>query len=589
MYKLNGVFLTIVCILCGACSSSNTSADLVVLNGKVLTVDSEFSQVEAVAIREGVFVAVGSNVEVRDLIDDQSRVIDAAGRTVIPGLIASHTHATSVVKREYATPYPFEQHGSIADIQQWLGDQAEQVNEGQWILLPRTDVTRIAEGRIPTPEELTEAAPNHPAVFNWQFASRQLQVLNEAALKAAGITSATTAPKGGEVVLGEDGEPTGVLENSSELIEEYIPAREIPDEKYNDDLERLLGRYSEIGITSIFERGSDMDGYLRYEKLKEDNRLPLRVNVTIYLNSDGSVEDTERFIRSLPVEYGDGDNRVRMGPLKIRVDGGILYGSAFMREPYGKDALSFYGFDDPDHRGELLINPEKLKNMIHTGHRMGWQMSAHVTGDAGVDAVLDAVEYSQEELPEEELRYNLIHAYFAHPETAERAAALGVGVDTQPAWYYQDGDALTEILRDDLMNKFIGLRNWQEAGATVTINSDHMYGFDPNTSLNPYNPFLNMYIAISRQTKGGQVIGPEQQVSREDALRMMTTNAAWMSFEEHKKGSIEVGKLGDLVILSEDFMNVEQEKIKDIYSLYTVVGGEVVHESETNGLVKNPR
>ncbi len=332
-----------------------------------------------------------------------------------------------------------------------------------------------------------------------------------------------------------------------------------------------------MGITSIGERGSNLEGYRAYQKLMEENRLPVRATVTISLESDGSVEDTEEFIRSLPVDYGDGDDYVRVGPLKIRVDGGILYGSAFMRKPYGEEALSFYGFDDPDHRGELLISPEELDNLIHTGHRMGWQLSAHVTGDAGVDAVLDAVEASKKRLPDEELRFNLIHAYFVHPETAERAAALGVGVDTQPAWYYKDGDALADILHPDLMEKFIGLRNWQEGGATVAINSDHMYGFDPDDSLNPYNPFITMYTAITRQTEHGQVIGPSQQVSREDALRMMTINAAWMSFEEDRKGSIEVGKLGDLAILSDDLMSVDEEAIKDIRAVYTIVGGKVVH------------
>ncbi|WP_073059073.1 amidohydrolase [Fodinibius roseus] len=581
MYKFQWVFFISMFLFFGACSSG-PPADLVVQNGKILTVDSSFSQVEAVAIRGGEFVAVGDNGDVEDFIGGQTRVIDAAGKTVVPGLIASHTHAISVVRREYATPYPFEQHGSIADIQQWLREQAEQTPQGQWIQLPRTDVTRIEEGRIPTPQELTEAAPDHPAVFNWQFASRQVQVLNEAALEAAGITSATTAPEGGEIERDSGGAPTGVLENSSELIDEYLYSREIPDKQFYDDLERLLNTYTDVGITSIGERGSNLEGYRAYQKLREENRLPVRATVTMYLESDGSVKETEEFIRSLPVDYGDGDEHVRVGPLKIRVDGGILYGSAYMRAPYGEEALSFYGFDDPDHRGELLISPDELDNLIHTGHRMGWQLSAHVTGDAGVDAVLDAVEASQEQLPDEELRFNLIHAYFAHPETAERAAALGVGVDTQPAWYYKDGDALADILRPDLMEKFIGLRNWQEGGAIVSINSDHMYGFDPDDSLNPYNPFITMYTAITRRTEGGQVIGPAQQVSREDALRMMTINAAWMSFEEDRKGSIEVGKLGDLAILTDDLMSVEEEAIRDIRAEYTIVGGKVVHGPDTS-------
>lgn len=574
----------------GSSSDDGAPADLVVRNAKVLTVDSEFSEAEAVAIRDSVFVAVGSNEDIEGYVGESTRVIDAEGRTVIPGLIESHSHATSVVRREYATPHPYEQLESIGDIQRWVREQAEQTPEGDWILIPRTDVTHIREGRIPTPEELTEAAPNHPVVFNWQYANYQIQVLNSAALEAAGITSDTPVPEGGRIELGEDGEPTGVLENSGELTAEFLEPREIPEDRYLDDLERLFQNYNEVGITSIFERSSDLDGYRTYEKLRDEDRLPVRVSVTFRIDSDVEVDSIERAIRELPVKTGDGDDWVRVGPLKVGVDGGILYGTALMREPYTEEALEYYRIDDPGHRGTLRPGlseenlSEWLKNVIYTGHSLGWQMSAHVTGDAGVDAVLDAIEASNAELPEEERRFNLIHAYFAHPETADRAKELGVGVDTQPAWYYNSSDALAEVLAPERMQIFIGLQNWQRAGVPVAINSDHMYGFDPNSSLNPYNPFLTMYIAVTRRTIGGQVIAPEQRVSREDALRMMTINPAWLSFEEDEKGSIEVGKLGDLAILSDDLMTVEEENISEIQALLTVVGGEVVYEAEADDL-----
>lgn len=579
------LIITISVTLSGCADSpdGDSAADLVLHNANIITVDNEFSIAEALAIHDGVFVAVGSNAEVQNYIGDRTRVIDADGKTVIPGLIESHSHATSVVRREYATPHPYEQLESIGDIQRWLQTQAQQTPEGEWILVPRTDVTHIREGRIPTPQELEEAAPNHPVVFNWQYANYQIQVLNSSALEAAGITSDTPVPEGGHIELGEDGEPTGVLENSGELTAGFLEPREIPEDRYLDDLERLHGMYNEVGITSIFERNSDVEGYRTYEQLKEEGRLSVRTTFTIRINPDGTVEGTEQVIRELPFEYGDGDDWVRVGPLKVGVDGGILYGTAYMREPYREEALEYYRIDEPGHRGTLQpgLTPENLSewltNVIHTGHRMGWQMSSHVTGDAGVDAVLDAVEASQAQLPDQELRYNLIHAYFAYPETAERAAQLGVGVDTQPAWYYNSSDALARVLAPERMNVFTGLRNWQRAGVPVAINSDHMYGFDPNTSLNPYNPFLTMSIAVMRQTIGGQVIAPEQQVSREDALRMMTIDAAWQSFDETRKGSIENGKLADLAILSNDYLTVAEEQIKDIYSVLTIVGGEIVH------------
>jgi predicted amidohydrolase YtcJ len=217
--------------------------------------------------------------------------------------------------------------------------------------------------------------------------------------------------------------------------------------------------------------------------------------------------------------------------------------------------------------------------MIRTGHRFGWPVCSHVTGDAGVDLVLDAIEAANRDQPIADRRYTLIHAYFPNPEAVRRAAALGVCVDTQPAWFYKDADALAPALGQDGMNHFIGLAEWLRGGVKVAINSDHMFGLDPNLSLNPYNPFLAMGTAVTRATEAGQIIAPEQKIARDDALRMMTIHAAYLSFDETRKGSIEPGKLGDLVSLSDDLLTCDPRCIKDIHVLATVVGGRVVYEA----------
>jgi predicted amidohydrolase YtcJ len=561
-----------------AARAAGQPADLVVRNGKILTVDTTFSTAEAVAIRDGVIVRVGSNAEVRKLVGDRTRVIDAQGKTVIPGLIESHVHALGAARGEAVQP--FVQLGSIKEIQKWVRQQAEARPEGEWIQAPRVDVTRIRERRLPTRAELDDAAPRHPVVFNWQYASRQVQVVNSAALKAAGITRDTPNPAGGKIVKDDQGEPTGVLENPRALTARHLPAREVSEEAHLKELERLLRRYNEVGITSICERNSDVKGYRTYEKLKKADRLTARVNVTIGLRSDGTVEGTQKWIKALPVKFGDGDDWVRVGPLKIAVDGGILYGTAYLRDPYGKQAAPLYGLTDAAYRGSLSLSADKVRNLIGAGHRLGWQMASHVTGDAGVDVVLDAVEAADQDSSIKDRRYTLIHAYFPNPAAVRRAAALGVCVDTQPAWYYKDGDALADALGGERVKSFIGLQDWLRGGVKVAINSDHMQGADPITSLNPYHPFLTMYTAITRQTESGLVVGPEQRVSREQALRLMTIDAAYLSFDEKRKGSIEVGKLGDLAILSDDFLTCDNRRIKDIRAVVTVVGGRVVHETK---------
>jgi predicted amidohydrolase YtcJ len=349
-----------------------------------------------------------------------------------------------------------------------------------------------------------------------------------------------------------------------------------------DALEQVHRHYNAVGITSVIERNTNVGGYRSYERLKKEGRLRVRATVTIGLGSDGTPAGTEKVIQALPFRFGDGDDWVRVGPLKVFADGGILYGTAYMREPYGRDALRLYGLTDLEYRGAQNWSVDQLKNMIGTGHRLGWQMCSHVTGDGGVDLVLDAVEAcDRRDRPIKDRRYTLIHAYFPNPAAARRAAKLGVCVDTQPAWYYKDGDALAVALGGTRLKNFIGLADWTRAGVKVAINSDHMFGLDPDRSLNPYNPFLTMYVAVTRKTETGLVIGPEQRVSREDALRMMTTHAAYLSFDEQRKGSIEVGKLGDLAVLSDDFLTCATERIKNIKVLTTVVGGKVVYECKT--------
>lgn len=558
--------------------AADPPADLVVVNGKVLTVDARFSTAEAVAIRDGLIVFVGSSADARKLAGEKTRTLDARGKSVIPGLIESHVHATGAARAE--AQQPFVQLGSIAEIQDWVRRRAAAARPGEWIQLPRADLTRIRERRLPTRAELDAAAPMHPVLFNWQYAARQLQVVNTAGLKAAGITRDTPHPAGGKIVKDAAGEPTGVLEDPKGLISKHLPARDVSETAFLDELERLLHRYNQIGITSIGERNSNAEGVRAYEKLKQQNRLPVRANVTIGLRSDGTVEGTEQVIRALPFKFADGDDWVRVGPLKIAVDGGILYGTAMMREPYGSDAAPLYGLTDPAYRGSLQLTPEKVRNMVLAGHRLGWQMCSHVTGDAGVDIVLDAVENASRERPIVDRRFTLIHAYFPTPEAVRRARELGVCVDTQPAWYFKDADALVTALGEHRLKNFIGVADWVRGGVKVALNADHMMGFDPNTSLNPYNPFLAMGTAITRKTESGLVIGPEERISREDALRMTTINAAYLSFDESRKGSIELGKLGDLAILNDDFLACDADRIKDIQVQATIVAGKVVYSAD---------
>ncbi len=565
----------VTAVLAAVPRGQQQQADLVLVGAKVITADERFTSASALAIRDGRFVAVGSDADVRPYIGSATRVIEAKGRTVVPGLIDTHVHAVDVALGE--ARQPFRNLRSVADMQGWIRAEAKGKPAGTWLWTPRVYPTRLAERRFPTRQELDAASGDLPVVVDGAYAFS----LNTAALRAAGITRESADPPGGAIVKDAAGEPTGLLRNVGGLLARFNPRAEstIP----LDLLEQVHKQYLAAGITSVIERGATLDGYKAYQALKAKDRLHVRSTVTIRLpvaEPASYASRVEEFIRSLPFRPGEGDEWLKAGPLKIVVDGGILIGTSYMREPYGLGARQLYAVDDPKYRGFLSLTREQIASAFAIGHRLGWQMVAHVTGDAGVDIVLDAIDAAQKAAPGGDRRHTLIHAYFASQETAARAARLHVLVDTQPAWYYKDADALSTGLGRERLAHFIGLRTWRDAGVDVAINTDHMLGLDPNESLNPFNPFLTIYTATSRRTESGQVVSGAEAVSRADALRMMTSAAARFSFDEKNRGSIEPGKLGDFVVLDDDLLECAPDRLRTLHALMTIVGGKVVFERQ---------
>ncbi len=547
-------------------------ADLVLLDARILTVDTAFRTAAGLAVRDGRFVAVGLNEEVRRHVGPATRVIDGRGRTVVPGFIDTHVHALDVASAE--ATQPFVNLRSIAQLQDWLRTEAPRRPRGAWIWTPRTYPTRLREHRFPTRQELDAAAPDHPVVVDSAYAF----LLNTAALRAAGITRDSPSPAGGAIVKDPSGEPTGLLRNAGGLLARFRPRSEGTP---LDMLERVHRQYLAAGITSVIERGATLPGFETYRRLKDAGRLRVRTTVTIRVPEANDSAGVERFIDGLPFRFGEGDEWLKVGPLKLVVDGGILIGTSFMRTPFGPGARELYAIDDPGDRGFLSLTPAQITAAIGMIHRRGWQMVAHVTGDAGVDVVLDGIEAAQKQTPRPDRRHTVIHGYFVNPESAARAARLGVLVDTQPAWHYKDGDALAGGLGADRLAHFIGLKTLRQAGVDVAINTDHMLGLDLNDALNPFNPLLTIYSATTRRTESGRVLGPGEAVTRQEALRMMTSTAAKFSFDETQRGSIEVGKLGDFVVLDDHFLTVPADRLRTMLADITVIGGRIAFERET--------
>jgi hypothetical protein len=527
---------------------------------------------EAVAIQSGKIAAVGSNEAVlaRYAAGDTA-MLDLEGRAVVPGLVDSHVHALSAGLSEFREPLP--PLDSFAAVQAYIRQQAKKTPKGEWIVVPRTFPTRLAEMQMPT-RELLDVASQHPVLFDASYTV----VVNSYALKISGITRDSEAPPNSEIVKDGNGEPNGILKNARGLLKGLDTAESFTPEEKLDALEQMLRRYVAAGLTTVGDRAVDDEQIALYRQLKEQGRLPLRVVMTWRPGASGPFEEIIRDVKTADFATHSGDRWLKFGAYKVTLDGGMTIGTAYQRVPYGAFGKQVYGMTNPDNRGLRFVMPEKLLAIYRLARERGWQLTAHSQGGGAIDAYLDVIEELNRDRPLARERHHLMHASFQSPEAIARAARLGVLADVQSPWLYFDGPALERVFGAEGMQSFFPLRSYIDAGVIVAGGSDHMIGFDKNKAVNPYNPFFQMWVAITRKTSEGKTLGPEQQITREEALKMHTTWAAYLQFAEDERGSIEVGKLADLVVLDKDYLTCPVDEIKDIQPRMTIIEGQIVYQ-----------
>ncbi len=562
-------FPCLLLLFCCVNTFAAETADQILLNGKILTVDSRDTVAQAIAIRGDRILAVGTSAEIKALADSKTRIVDLAGKCVVPGLIETHCHSVGVARASLGVPY--EDYDDIAGMQTVIRKIAKITPEGDWVRVPRVEITRLTERRHPTTAELDAACSTHPVIFT---ASRK-NALNSLALKTIGFVDGAE-PDSVEIVRDSEGKVRLLGNGLSSLLAKHIPAVNYPEADVLKAMQKVHAIYNSIGITSIFERAADRSGWNLFLKLKEEDQLTVRTSIT-FRRQMNTAEKVQQFIETLRLKPREGDDWLRAGPLKVVVDGGIHWGNTYLSEPFGKKRNAFYALpDDPEYRGDIRFSVDELAEVFAESHRLGWQMSCHVTGDAGVERVLESLEKSNSASPVLPMRFNLIHAYFQSPSIIKRASNLGMCVDTQAYTYYKDADFISKIYGPDWADRFIGLGDWFHGGVPVSPNSDHMVGLNPDRAMNSFNPFLMLYIAVSRKDQFGKVYGEHQKLTRSEALRTLTMHAAWQSFDEGTKGSLEAGKLADLVILDRDYLTCPEPDIRNIKPLETIVGGKTV-------------
>lgn len=506
----------------------------VFINGEVITLDADNRVLEALSVRGERIEAVGSTQEIMRLVDAQTEVVDLRGRSLLPGFVDAHGHfpasGLSAVAVDLASP-PV---GSVTGMEALLGrlrEVAAQTPAGEWVTGFGYDDTLLAEKRHPTRAELDGVSDQHP--IGLLHVSGHMVMANSRALAEVGITADTPDPEGGVIVRDpHSGEPSGLLEETARLgVAEAMLDIGVLDML---GMVRLATRdYLSHGVTTAQIGGADPRTVRGMKLALQLGMVPLRLEV-FPLESEFREQ-----MRS--DEYAAGDfetGRLNMGAVKIIADGSIQGYTGYLREPYH---TPFHG--DAEYRGYPAVVREQLFEQIGWLHQAGYQLAVHGNGDAAIDSILDAFEAAQRKRPVEDPRFILIHSQMLRRDQVQRMVELGVTPSFFAAhtWYW--GDRHRDIFLGPERASQISPAAWaRDAGLRF---SSHM-----DTPVTPMLPLQAAWSLVYRETHGGDVLGPEQRVDAMTALRAVTIDAAWQIFEDRQRGSLEPGKLADLVLLS---------------------------------------
>lgn len=530
------------------------SADLVLTNGVIHTVDPRLGQVEALAISQGKIAAVGTAEEIEHWVGPNTRVIDLEGRFVMPGFNDAHVHFGS--GGQGLLSVNVEGTRSLNEFQERIRARLGEFEPGEWVTGRGWDHSLWKEQRTPTRADLDAVSTEHPLLFS--RVDGHSAVANSLALERAGINRETPNPDGGEIVRDEAGEPTGWLkEKAIDLVSALVP--EASRERRKRGLLLALKEAASWGITSI-QDNSDWEDFLALKELKEEGKLTLRV--TEWLPFDAPLARVEEMRR----EGGSTDPWLKTGALKGITDGSGGSLSAAMLEPFA---------NAPDNRGILRYDPGQLKKMVVDRDAAGFQIALHAIGDRANRLVLDAFETARKINERRNARHRIEHAQYVHPDDFPRFTELGVVASMQPCHLLNDLRWTPEIL---------GAARFAEAYAwNSMLRHDAKLAFGTDYPVEPLNPMRNLYASLTREFEAGGPVGgwvPEEKIGIQEALRAYTWGSAYAESEEHRKGTLSPGKFADLVVLSKNVTRAAPQEILATEVLLTLVGGKIVYEKK---------
>jgi predicted amidohydrolase YtcJ len=515
-------------------------ASLAILNAHVITLDAKRPVAEAIAIREEKIVAVGSNKEIREYLGKKTKLVDAKNRTIVPGFVDCHVHMTGF---GYSLQnLELRDASSISDVQRRLAEYAKKNPEKKWLVGGRWDQSRFSDKRYPTRWDLDAAVEDKP-VFLTRVCGH-VGVVNTEALRLAGITKATVV-EGGRVDLDEkSGEPNGILrENALDLIWKILPKHS--QKELEEACALACAKAVEAGLTCVHWMVSSANEIRAIQNLYSKEKLPLRVYLGV------SVELLKE-LAGLGLRTGFGDDLVKIGFVKILADGSLGGHTAALVAPYS---------DKPETTGMMLYTQKELNRLVLKAHKADLQLAIHAIGDRAVESVLNAYEKALKAHPRRNHRHRIEHCSVLNTKFVKRMKHLELIASVQPHFVFSDFWAPDRV--GEVRVRWVyPFKTLTRDGLIVCSGSD--------CPVEPISPVLGIWAAATRRKQ------VEERLTAEEALKTYTLNAAYASFDEDKRGTIEVGKLADLTMLSDDLLSISASKIKQIAVDMTIVGGKIV-------------
>jgi predicted amidohydrolase YtcJ len=560
---LNNRLIVATAILCIAFASllpgqrqgERPAPDVIYYNAKVVTVDDQFSYAQAVAITGDKFTAVGLNEAVRVLAGPDTRFVDLRGMTVIPGLTDNHLHSAGG-----GPGVDLSRTRTIDDVLKALGDRVKRAEPGE-VVISNNDwhEAQLKEQRLPLRRDLDTVAPMTPVVL---VRGGHEYVLNSAALAKWNITKTTAQPAGGRITRYADGELNGELVDTARSLVTLPPEKPRTLEQRIQDQIAEYNKLHAVGLTAVRHPGDSIDNYRMRKEMERRGVLTMRV--TQLLRLGGAPAAIEQTLKSSGLSPEDGDALLRLGGMKMGVDGGFEGG--LMREPYEEP----YG-EGGKFRGLQTTPPDRFNETVKLYNRLGWRVFTHAVGDAAIDEVLTGYEAANAERSIAGRRWGIEHAFIGRRDHLPRMKNLGLFLSLQDHLYLA-GPSLVKYWGRQRAFLTTPVKMYLDAGLPVSGGTD--------SSVVPYSPLWVIYHFVTRDTISGGPMGVDQKISREDALRMVTRNHWYLTFEEHTKGIIAPGRFADMVVLPEDIMTVPPKRIEQMRVMMTMVGGKVVYRDD---------